>query len=87
MLPEGGARWPLTWDADDVIRVHDPELGWTLHFARSTDPSTYLISALTDRNGNRIVYHCAGDVPVAEYVRVAQIVAGSAARGAAPEQA
>jgi 16S rRNA (adenine1518-N6/adenine1519-N6)-dimethyltransferase len=29
----------------------------------------------------------AEDVPVAEYVRVAQIVAGSAARGAAPEQA
>jgi RHS repeat-associated protein len=65
VLPEAGAMWPLTWDADGVIRIEDPERGWTLHFAPSPDPSTLLISALTDRNDNRVVYHRAGGVPVA----------------------
>ncbi|MCX4750027.1 DUF6531 domain-containing protein [Kitasatospora sp. NBC_01287] len=39
VLPEAGARWPLTWDrAADVILIHDPETGWTRHFAATDAP-------------------------------------------------
>ncbi|GAB2712508.1 RHS repeat-associated core domain-containing protein [Kitasatospora kifunensis] len=63
VLPAEGARWPLTWDADGTIRIEDPRRGWTSHFAASLDPAVWLISALTDRNGNRIAVLRAADVP------------------------
>ncbi|WP_051967547.1 RHS repeat-associated core domain-containing protein [Kitasatospora mediocidica] len=66
VLPQDGARWPLTWDhAEDVIRIHDPETGWTKHFAatgtaddtpaaRRAGRSVRPLSALTERNGHRL---------------------------------
>jgi RHS repeat-associated protein len=57
-LPVAGARWPLTFDADtDTYRVEDPATGLVRHFA--PNPAGYAtrpITALTDRNGNRVEY-------------------------------
>ncbi|HVV22896.1 MAG TPA: RHS repeat-associated core domain-containing protein [Pseudonocardiaceae bacterium] len=57
-VPEFGARWPLTWDGvSDTYRVEDPRTGWVRHFGpgRGT-PGVRPITALTDRNGNRVDY-------------------------------
>ncbi|MDH6132205.1 RHS repeat-associated protein [Kitasatospora sp. MAA4] len=66
VLPQEGARWPLTWDhTDDVIRIHDPETGWTRHFAATGTPddtpaarragrTVRPLTALTERNGHRL---------------------------------
>ncbi|MFC1410151.1 DUF6531 domain-containing protein [Streptacidiphilus sp. N1-12] len=63
VLPEHGARLPLTWDADsDTIRILDPGTGWTRHFGPVEQPAstpasrTRPITALTDRNGHRISF-------------------------------
>ncbi|WP_405725175.1 DUF6531 domain-containing protein [Streptomyces sp. NBC_01537] len=58
VLPEYGAQWPLTWDDDTgSIRIEDPQAGWTRHFdAPSGGAPTRPLTALTDRNGNRITY-------------------------------
>jgi RHS repeat-associated protein len=64
VLPVDGARWPLVRDADGTIRIEDPERGWTRHFAPSPDPAALPITALTDRNGNRITYHRDGTTPI-----------------------
>ncbi|HYQ69451.1 RHS repeat-associated core domain-containing protein [Actinophytocola sp.] len=66
-LPVAGARWPLTFDADaDTYRVEDPATGLVRHFAKLAErtsgtvgpnPAGYAtrpITALTDRNGNRV---------------------------------
>jgi RHS repeat-associated protein len=57
-LPVAGARWPLTFDADaDTYRVEDPATGLVRHFG--PNPAGYPtrpITALTDRNGNRVDY-------------------------------
>ena len=58
VLPEEGARWPLSWDrAADEIRIEQPEFGRTLHFpapvrGRRSRP----LAAVSDRNGNRAVF-------------------------------
>ncbi|MGW4644937.1 colicin E3/pyocin S6 family cytotoxin [Kitasatospora sp. NPDC004289] len=55
VLPADGARWPLSWDREaDTIRIEDVETGRTLHFAAAGTPEVRPISALTDRNGNRV---------------------------------
>jgi RHS repeat-associated protein len=58
VLPDYGARWPLTWDrGSDTIRVEDPETGWTRHFGPNpAEPGRRPISALTDRDNHRIDY-------------------------------
>jgi len=68
VLPADGARWPLFYDRDsDTYRIEDPESGWTRHFAAGrADPNARPISALTDRNGNRVTYaHDRDGLPVA----------------------
>jgi RHS repeat-associated protein len=57
-LPVAGARWPLTFDADaDTYRVEDPATGLVRHFGPSSAGyTTRPITALTDRNGNRVDY-------------------------------
>ncbi|WP_441251051.1 DUF6531 domain-containing protein [Kitasatospora sp. McL0602] len=63
VLPSEGARWPLTWDPDtDTILIEDPETGWTRHFAVTPEAgSLRSISALTDRNGDRVDYLAGSD--------------------------
>jgi RHS repeat-associated protein len=64
VLPQHGARWPLTWDrATDTIRIEDPDRGWTRHFARpdvapapTSGTETRPITALSDRNDHRITF-------------------------------
>ncbi|HWG24950.1 DUF6531 domain-containing protein [Actinospica sp.] len=56
VLPNGGARWPLTWGPDDVIRIEDTEQGRTRHFPAAPDPARRPIGALSDRNGNYVTY-------------------------------
>jgi RHS repeat-associated protein len=57
VMPRFGARWPLRWDADtDTYVIHDPETGWSRHFAASVTDGVRPITALTDRNGHRITY-------------------------------
>lgn len=71
VYPADGARWPLTWDrTNDEIRVEDPDRGWTRHFtplgaARGRGTETRPITALSDRNGQRVTYVCDDDgIPV-----------------------
>ena len=58
VLPADGARWQLSYDrGSDAYRIEDPESGWTRHFAAGhADSNVRPISALTDRNGNRVTY-------------------------------
>ncbi|MEZ0108651.1 RHS repeat-associated protein [Catenulispora sp. EB89] len=61
VLPREGARWPLEWDrATDEIRISDPWLGCTWHFGvvhhRTEEGQIRDVTAMTDRNGNRIDY-------------------------------
>lgn len=65
VLPADGARWPLVWDrGSDTISIEDPWSGWSRHFTglgATTSPGgaqTRPITALSDRNGRRIVYLC-----------------------------
>jgi RHS repeat-associated protein len=57
-LPVAGGRWPLTFDADtDTYFVEDPETGLLRHFGpHPAGYATRPITALTDRNGNRVDY-------------------------------
>nr|WP_223297408.1 DUF6531 domain-containing protein [Catenulispora acidiphila] len=62
VLPENGARWPLTWDRDtDEIRLTDPATGLTRHFAvvHFTGDLGQIrdLTAISDRNGNRVTVH------------------------------
>ncbi|MEZ0108645.1 RHS repeat-associated protein [Catenulispora sp. EB89] len=62
VLPAEGLRWPLVWERDtDEIRVCDPATGRTRHFAvvhHSVDDAQIRdLTAISDRNGNRIVVH------------------------------
>ncbi|WP_194904770.1 DUF6531 domain-containing protein [Catenulispora rubra] len=62
VLPEDGVRWPLVWDrATDEIRITDPETGHVRHFpiVHHTDDRGQIrdLTSLSDRNGNRIVFH------------------------------
>ncbi|MEU2787600.1 RHS repeat-associated core domain-containing protein [Streptomyces sp. NPDC007100] len=62
VLPEQGARWPLTWDQrTDTIRIEDPDRGWTRSFAPSGTVtglarSTRAITGLADRNDHRVTF-------------------------------
>ncbi|MFG3082957.1 RHS repeat-associated core domain-containing protein [Streptomyces parvulus] len=60
-MPIEGPRWPLEWDGPDrgTLRIHDPALGVTRHFSLVADPLpdmpyTLALSAITDRNDNRV---------------------------------
>ncbi|MFK0191854.1 DUF6531 domain-containing protein [Kitasatospora sp. NPDC090308] len=62
VLPDAGARWPLTWDADGGFRIEDPGTGLVRHFADPGPGGAYRIgevrpiSAISDRNGHRIAF-------------------------------
>ena len=62
VYPAYGARWPLTWDkVSGDIRIEDPDRGWTRLFTTlgattSGERETRPITALTNRNGHRVVY-------------------------------
>ncbi|MFE6361950.1 DUF6531 domain-containing protein [Streptomyces sp. NPDC057806] len=72
-MPLEGPRWPLEWDGPHhgTLRIHDPALGVTRHFAVITEPLpdmpyTLALSAITDRNDNRVdVDRDADGTPVA----------------------
>ncbi|MEZ0108564.1 RHS repeat-associated protein [Catenulispora sp. EB89] len=60
VLPDRGARWPLVWDRDlDEIRITDSSLGHTYHYplAHHRDEQGEIrdLTAISDRNGNRVV--------------------------------
>src|SRR5882757_5535098 len=58
LLPVEGPRWPLRWDgaAGGGMTVTQPETGRVLEFApvAGLSPGQLPLSAITDRNGNRI---------------------------------
>ena len=61
VLPPRGARWPLVWDREsDEIRISDPDTGVIRHFAavhyRNDVGQIRDLTAITDRNGNRIEF-------------------------------
>lgn len=70
VLPTEGPRWGLLWDGNpgSGMRVHQPETGRTLHFTPlPTRPGPELpLTAVTDRNGNRITIHYTEDGSPAE---------------------
>ncbi|WP_224301126.1 RHS repeat-associated core domain-containing protein [Streptomyces olivaceus] len=60
-LPLEGPQWPLEWDGPgrDTLRIHDTALGVTRYFSVVAEPLpdmpyTLALSAITDRNDNRI---------------------------------
>ena len=68
VMPAEGNRWPLEWDRKfDTITVTDPDRGLTFRFtaldlpdkAREVRPLT----AVTDRNNNRIEFHTQEGLP------------------------
>ncbi|MBB3663656.1 RHS repeat-associated protein [Prauserella sediminis] len=52
VVPATGSLWPLTRSADDVFTLQQPKLGRTLTFTGSG--RIRHLSAIADRNGNRI---------------------------------
>jgi RHS repeat-associated protein len=61
VLPVRGARWPLVWERESGdIRITDPWSGQTRHFAavhyRAESGEIRDLTAITDRNGNRIEF-------------------------------
>ncbi|MFE4856895.1 RHS repeat-associated core domain-containing protein [Streptomyces sp. NPDC056670] len=61
-LPKAGARWPLTWEADGTVRIDDPWIGQSRHFAAwSPERPVCPLTALTDRGGRRISVHHASE--------------------------
>jgi RHS repeat-associated protein len=63
VMPVEGARWPLSWDRQtDRILVHQPERGLVLEFPPGPVPDRFRpLSAVVDRNGNRITFVCDAD--------------------------
>lgn len=63
VMPSAGPRWPLTWDRrDDRIEIQQPEPGLTLQFPPGPVPTRFRpLSAVVDRNGNRIAMVCDRD--------------------------
>jgi RHS repeat-associated protein len=55
VLPVHGAPWPLTRHPDGGYMITIPQLGHTLHFA-ANGATRLPISAITDRNHNRIEF-------------------------------
>ncbi|MFD8811807.1 RHS repeat-associated core domain-containing protein, partial [Streptomyces sp. NPDC059627] len=72
-LPQAGPRWPLEWDGPDAggLHIFDPALCITRHFTAVDEPMpgmpyTMMLSAITDRNGNRVDFDRTPDgMPVA----------------------
>ncbi|WP_158842330.1 DUF6531 domain-containing protein [Saccharothrix deserti] len=60
VLPVQGTPWPLARTESGGFTITDPVLGRTLHFEASTG-SAWPISAVVDRNGNRIDFERDGD--------------------------
>lgn len=75
VLPSFGPRWPLAWDrgegsvGGDEIRIEQGELGRTLLFAPGPTPEVLRpLSAVADRNGNRLAFVYDGEgVPTDVY--------------------
>ncbi|WP_442811919.1 DUF6531 domain-containing protein [Streptomyces sp. NBC_01803] len=72
VMPVEGPRWGLAWDGEprSPLTVHQREEGRTLHFApvagrRATELP---LTAVTDRNGNRIDFLYADDGDLTELV-------------------
>lgn len=63
VMPAEGARWPLAWDRTaDRIVIHQPERGLMLEFPPGPVPDRFRpLSAIVDRNGNRITFVCDAD--------------------------
>jgi RHS repeat-associated protein len=63
VLPAEGARWPLSWDrASDTVALHQTERGLVLEFPPGPVPDRFRpLSAVVDRNGNRITFVCDAD--------------------------
>lgn len=63
VMPAEGARWPLSWNREsDTITVHQPERGLVLDFPPGPVPDRFRpLSAIVDRNGNRITFACDAD--------------------------
>ncbi|NJP98432.1 RHS repeat protein [Nonomuraea sp. FMUSA5-5] len=76
VLPEEGPRLLLAREGDDGYQVTDPATGHTLHFAAAEDrdageaasgvAQVLPLSAITDRNANRIDLHYTADGVLAE---------------------
>ncbi|MDQ1028537.1 RHS repeat-associated protein [Streptomyces umbrinus] len=67
-MPLEGPRWPLEWDGpgSGTLRIGDPATGVTRHFAAITEPLpgmpyTMSLSAVTDRNENRVDFERSAD--------------------------
>ncbi|WP_051967291.1 DUF6531 domain-containing protein [Kitasatospora mediocidica] len=76
VVPTEGPRWPLRWDGapGGTLRVTDPHTGTSWHFgapsgaqgphAREAGSLQLPLTAITDRNGNRIeILHTADGIP------------------------
>jgi RHS repeat-associated protein len=70
VMPAEGSRWPLEWDRRfDTVSVTDPERGLTFGFTaldRSEESAAGAVrplTALTDRNGNRIEFSSHDGLP------------------------
>ncbi len=59
-LPIEGSRWPMALAPDDGFVITDPDTGLARHFS-SWQESVLPLSAITDRNGNRILFHRLAD--------------------------
>ncbi|MBP2321698.1 RHS repeat-associated protein [Kibdelosporangium banguiense] len=56
VLPAYGPRWPLDHVPDGGYTITNPETGLVRHFGPTT-AGALPIQAISDRNGNRIVFH------------------------------
>jgi RHS repeat-associated protein len=56
VLPEEGPRWPLSRTEQGGYRLEDPRSGRQWHFHPSVSSSEIALTAITDRNRNRILF-------------------------------
>ncbi|GAA4503413.1 hypothetical protein GCM10023191_056300 [Actinoallomurus oryzae] len=67
VLPTAGPRWPLTLDENGECTVTDPEARRMLHFAPvGPRPGSLRLTAISDRNGNRIDLRYEADATLVE---------------------
>ena len=65
VMPAEGSRWPLAWDRGfDTISVTDPDRGLTFAFTALGAEALRPLTALTDRNDNRIDFRFQEGLPV-----------------------
>ncbi|MFD7767760.1 RHS repeat-associated core domain-containing protein [Streptomyces sp. NPDC059787] len=67
-MPSEGPRWPLEWDGtqNGILSIRTPDGAVTRHFRAIEDPLpgmpyTLALTAVTDRNGNRVDFDRAAD--------------------------